>query len=179
VDFWGVWSGSRLICNYFLGIEVPAIKFANAQGPRRNIQQVQGARCKIHGIYRISEFFSNGKSHGSSPWWYGQAARLGSMLDQRVGANRRALRCGCALIGIGPPNTLGHRSSLARAEKREGSTGVLLQASPKLRWWCGDWAMAMKQQRWRSSAVVALKLGGRGKRGEEGAVRNGGGHLLL
>jgi hypothetical protein len=70
-------------------------------------------------------------------------------------------------------------SSLAGAEKGEGSTGVLLRASPEIRSWCGDRAMAMKRRWRRSSTAVAIKLGGRGKIGGGGAVRSGGGHLHL
>jgi hypothetical protein len=105
--------------------------------------------------------------------------RLRSTVDQWVDADRSVLGHNSKLTRVGPPATPGHESSLVGAEKREGSTGVLLRASLELGWRCGDRAMAMKQWWWRSSAMVSLKLGRKGKRGEEGAVRNGGGHLLL
>jgi hypothetical protein len=38
------------------------------------------------------------------------------------------------------------RQQSAGVEKREGSTGVLLWASPELGWRCGDWVTTMK---WR------------------------------
>jgi hypothetical protein len=97
------------------------------------------------------------------------------VVDQRCGRVHDEPRVvqtqghGGALIGVGPPATPGHRSSLAGAEKREGSTGVPLRASPELRRRCGDRTTTMKWWRWRISAAGALKLRGRGK--DEGKVR--------
>jgi hypothetical protein len=59
-------------------------------------------------------------------------------VDQWVDVDMRAPGHGGALTGVMPPVTPGHGNSPARAEKREGSTGVLLRASLKLGWWCGD-----------------------------------------
>jgi hypothetical protein len=73
------------------------------------------------------------------------------------GADRRVPRYGGTLVKVGPPATMGHGSSPAGAEKREGSIGVLLQASPKLGWWCCDWALAMKRRWERSSSEEGEK----------------------
>jgi hypothetical protein len=48
------------------------------------------------------------------------------------GADRRAPGHGGALIGVGPPATLGHGRSPVKAEDEERSMGIPLQASPGL-----------------------------------------------
>jgi hypothetical protein len=88
-------------------------------------------------------------------------------------------RHGSALVGVGPPATPEHGSSVVGAENGGRSTGIPLRASPKLRRWCGGQAMAMKQWQRRNSAVATLKLWERGKREGVHVAKTGGGLLFL
>jgi hypothetical protein len=67
--------------------------------------------------------------------------------------DRRALGHSGALTGSWSPATLGHESSPARMQKRQGSAGNPSQASLELRQWCGGRVMVMKWDnngaRWR------------------------------
>jgi hypothetical protein len=111
------------------------------------------------------------KSTGGGP-------RSGRTVHRGSAATRTGGR-GSTLVGVRPPATPAHGSSSGRAKKREGSTWVLLRASLKLEWWCGDGATVMKWRRKRNSTAAAHKLGGWGKRRGEGVVRSGGSHLLF
>jgi hypothetical protein len=91
------------------------------------------------------------------------------------GVDRRTLGRGGVLIGVWPLVTPEHRSSSARAQKREGSAGNPSWASPKLGWWCAGRATVMKQRRREDSAVAVFELGGRGKVEGVGAWRTSGG----
>jgi hypothetical protein len=122
-----------------------------------------GDRCEIYdkltglgvrfmGFIKFLNFSPMEKTHGPGPWLCGPVVWLESMVDQRVGTDWKEPGRGGALTGLGPPATLGHGSSPTGAEKREGSRGVLLRASPELRWQCSDRATAMKRWRWCSSS---------------------------
>jgi hypothetical protein len=73
----------------------------------------------------VHKWWTTAGSHGP-PWTGG-------------GANRRASGRGGALAEVGPPVTMGNRSSLTVAEIGERSTGVLF--------WAGDGGEAWRQQR--------------------------------
>jgi hypothetical protein len=109
VDFWRVYSGLGPNYKYFSETEDPAKIFTNIWEPWQNKQQVQGAQCKIHGVYQISKYFFNRKNlwTGSTVRWTGGAA--GSMLD----------RVGGASPAQGVSGAMGLRRSLARVGDEE------------------------------------------------------------
>jgi hypothetical protein len=86
---------------------------------------------------------------------------------------------GGVLTGAWPLDIPECGSSLARAQKSEGSTGNPSWASPGLRRCCGDWATTEKRRLRGNSVVVVLELRRRGKVRGECAMNGYGGHLLL
>jgi hypothetical protein len=96
--------------------------------------------------------------------------RIGSNKDRR--ARRHAGRSEAS-------SHSGAWELVGEGEKERGEHMVLLRASLKLEWWCGDGATVMKWRRKRNSTAAAHKLGGWGKRRGEGVVRSGRSHLLF
>jgi hypothetical protein len=103
-----------------LEAEGPVVSFPNAQALLHNLQQSQGALCKIMGIYLILELFFNGKIHGPSPQRCGPEARSG-----RGGPRRR----GGATLACGARGTTGPRSSPAAAGDKESDEAKPLRGS--------------------------------------------------
>jgi hypothetical protein len=56
----------------------------------------------------------------------------------------------------------------------EGCTGSPSRASPGRRWWCGDRAMAVKEQQWWHLVRAVLERGEKRGRAGRGAVEDGG-----
>jgi hypothetical protein len=79
---------------------------------------------------------------------HGQWTTVGSHGPPSTGGGvyTRTYGSGGMLAKAGPPTATKYRNSPAGAKKGEGSTGILSQASPRLRRWCGGQVVVMKLQ---------------------------------
>jgi hypothetical protein len=70
VNFLGIWSGYDLIINIFSETEGPVVIFPNVQGPLQNLEEAQGAKCKMVRNYGFLGFIFQWKIR-----WTGSTAR--------------------------------------------------------------------------------------------------------
>jgi hypothetical protein len=95
---------------YFSETEGSAVIFPNAQGPRQNLQEAQGPKCKMLRNYGFLRFIFQWKSGGPGTQHVDQEARLGSTVD-RGGTDKRVRR---SLAGARRAGARAHRCTQRR-----------------------------------------------------------------
>jgi hypothetical protein len=103
---------------YFSETEGSAVIFPNAQGPRQNLQEAQGPKCKMLRNYGFLRFIFQWKSGGPGTQHVDQEVRLGSTVD-RGGTDKRARR---SLAGARRAGARAHRCT-QRRWRRTSRTG--------------------------------------------------------
>jgi hypothetical protein len=125
---------------YFLGTEGPTVIFPNVQGPRQNLQEAQGPKCKMVSYYGFLNFIFQWKI-----WWTGSVVR-GSSDAARVHHGPRWRGQEGTAAPWWSAGARAHRCSPAAVEEDELNEAVPEGCSPE-------------HERWRRGSVTEAKNG--------------------
>jgi hypothetical protein len=133
--------------------------------PRLDFTEMQGANCKMVGIFPGADLFFNGKSQWT------QSTICGPLRHRFTVDRPWPAEGGSPELSLA--TALGHGGSPEVAQRGEGCTGSPFRASPGHGWQCGGRVTVVKK--WRRRRSVRLALGHREKRRRagRGAVEDG------